>query len=254
MIHKRAIAKLRAQDWFAIAVELAIVIVGVFIGNWVNDRNQQRVQQHQVEGLVDRLKPQLKSLDRQVVSDLRYYANARNYALTALAGWNRDPRVSDTQFVVAAYQASQVTGFGASSQTFSTLIGADQVREISDPDLRAAMGLVIGTDFSQLSYVNMLTDYRRHVRELIPNSIQELLRAACGDQTVASGALVIPAKCDIALPPADAAKAAATLRAHPELVNELNFHLAQAATMVGNFQRFGERTEKLLAMIDQRRG
>ena len=35
MIHKRAIAKLSAQDWFAIAIELGIVIVGVFIGTWV---------------------------------------------------------------------------------------------------------------------------------------------------------------------------------------------------------------------------
>jgi len=37
MIFKRTVAKLRAQDWFAIAVELGIVILGVFIGNWVND-------------------------------------------------------------------------------------------------------------------------------------------------------------------------------------------------------------------------
>ena len=35
MIFKRAIAKLRAQDWMAISIELVIVIVGVFIGIWV---------------------------------------------------------------------------------------------------------------------------------------------------------------------------------------------------------------------------
>lgn len=40
MIYRRAVAKLRAQDWFAIAIELAIVIVGVFIGNWVNDQRE----------------------------------------------------------------------------------------------------------------------------------------------------------------------------------------------------------------------
>jgi hypothetical protein len=253
VIYRRAIAKLRAQDWFAIAIELAIVVVGVFIGNWVNDRNQQRVQRHEVEGLVDRLKPTLKSLDHQVVGDLIYYANARNYALTAFAGWKRDPRVSDRQFVIAAYQASQVTGFGANTQIFSTLIGADQVREISDPALRAQMGLVLGADFSQLSYQNTLTDYRRHVRELIPNSIQDQVRAQCGDQNTPTGAIVLPPKCDIALPAGEVAMTAATLRAHPELVNELDYHLSQASTQVANIRRFGERAKRLNAMIDEKR-
>ena len=34
MIFKRFAANLRAQNWFAIGIELAIVIVGVFIGTW----------------------------------------------------------------------------------------------------------------------------------------------------------------------------------------------------------------------------
>ena len=253
MIYKRAIAKLRAQDWLAIAIELAIVIVGVFIGTWVADRNQQRVQRHQVEALVDRLKPALKSLDQQVDSEVTYYATARNYALTAFAGWKGDPRVSDRQFVVAAYQASQVTGFGANGQTFSTLIGADQVREISDADLRAAMGLVLGADFSQFSYQNMQTDYRRHVREMIPNSIQEQVRAKCGDHSAPAGSIILPPTCDIDLPAGDVAAAAAALRAHPELVHELDYHLAQASTLVANIERYGQRTRQLTAMIEDKR-
>ena len=40
MIYKRAIAKLRAQDWFAIFVEFAIVVAGVFVGTWVANLNQ----------------------------------------------------------------------------------------------------------------------------------------------------------------------------------------------------------------------
>ena len=35
MIYKRFAANLRAQNWFAIAIELAIVVIGVFIGTWV---------------------------------------------------------------------------------------------------------------------------------------------------------------------------------------------------------------------------
>ena len=38
MIYKRVAARLRAQDWAAITIELGIVIVGVFIGIPVDDR------------------------------------------------------------------------------------------------------------------------------------------------------------------------------------------------------------------------
>ena len=35
MIYKRVAARLRAQDWLAITIELGIVVLGVFIGTWV---------------------------------------------------------------------------------------------------------------------------------------------------------------------------------------------------------------------------
>lgn len=36
MIFKRAVVRLRAQDWVAISIEVGIVIVGVFVGRHVN--------------------------------------------------------------------------------------------------------------------------------------------------------------------------------------------------------------------------
>ena len=45
MIFRRAVAKLRAQDWSAIVIELGIVILGVFIGTWVANWNQERAAQ-----------------------------------------------------------------------------------------------------------------------------------------------------------------------------------------------------------------
>ena len=45
MIFKRAIAKLRAQDWTAITIELVIVTLGVLIAlaaqQWANNRSQR---------------------------------------------------------------------------------------------------------------------------------------------------------------------------------------------------------------------
>jgi hypothetical protein len=52
MIYRRAAAKLRAQDWMAITIELGIVILGVFIGTWVANRNQEAVERREAERMV----------------------------------------------------------------------------------------------------------------------------------------------------------------------------------------------------------
>ena len=57
MIFKRAAAQLRAQDWMAISIELVIVIVGVFIGIWVANWNQERVKKQETREMLVQLKP-----------------------------------------------------------------------------------------------------------------------------------------------------------------------------------------------------
>ena len=44
MIYKRVGARLKAQDWLAIAIELIIVVAGVFIGMQVSNWNADRIE------------------------------------------------------------------------------------------------------------------------------------------------------------------------------------------------------------------
>ena len=57
MIFKRFAANLRAQNWFAIALEVAIVIVGVFIGTWVANWNEERLEREETARMLDDLNP-----------------------------------------------------------------------------------------------------------------------------------------------------------------------------------------------------
>ena len=57
MIYKRVAARLKAQDWVAIMIELGIVILGVYIGTWVANRNQQSAERGDTLRLVDELRP-----------------------------------------------------------------------------------------------------------------------------------------------------------------------------------------------------
>ena len=59
MIFKRAVAKLSAQDWAAIAIEFAIVVAGVFVGTWVANWNQQRIEVEQTRHMLRNMKEEL---------------------------------------------------------------------------------------------------------------------------------------------------------------------------------------------------
>ena len=250
MIFRRAVAKLRAQDWMAIAIEFAIVVAGVFVGSWVNDWSQARAEERDAKVLVLRLRPQLERLSAIEQGERDYYSITQRFAETALAGWANDPRVADSDFVVAAYQASQVAGLSIDGSSLSIALGADAVHKINDPALRAAVISVMSYNFGALRADTLLDDYRKNVREVVPYALQQRIRSSCGDRQN-QDFLSLPPNCTISFAPGEAGKAAALLRSHPELPGQLAFHLAQTNAWLSNLSRLEGRVRPLLTLIDR---
>lgn len=249
MIYRRAVAKLRAQDWSAILVELLIVIVGVFIGTWVANLNQERIEGRETQQMLRNLKPELKS-DIEDFGVLRgYYRVTRRYADIAFAGWAGDPKVSDRDFVIAAYQASQNTFTGINNSSWAQIFGSDRLRDIDDLGIREDLGALMTTDYNVLEK-EIFSDYREHVRQVIPEDIQDAIRARCGDRRFGNfGFVRLPATCNLPLPDQRFHAVATALRAHPELVGEMRWHFAAVATYVGNIDNLDVISRRLLRRI-----
>jgi type II secretory pathway pseudopilin PulG len=247
MIFKRAIAKLRAQDWTAISIELAIVIVGVFIGTWVANWNQQRQGRNQARQMLVQLQPELRQMQAFSDSARRYYAITGRYGDVALAGWRNDPAVSDRDFVIAAYQASQIYGFNNNGASWALVFGASDLRNISDSGARQALTRLMTFDYSTINISAVQTRYRDHVREVIPDSVQQQIRKACGDVIADSvGTVLLPANCPIQIDPALAAATAAELRRDKTLAPLLGQHRSLVSAYLTNLALF-EREEQALA-------
>jgi len=238
MILRRLTANLRAQNWTAIGIEFLIVVFGVFIGTQVANWNQQRLEKAATERMLVQLVPELQSQLEFFDSVHTYYATSRRYADQALAAWNGDRRVSDDQFVIAAYQASQVTGIGTNAENWAITFGGDQLRNIENPKVRRNMELMLTSDYSTVTFESVATPYRESVRRLIPIKVQDDIRRACGDRNVPGKhgfvLVVLPRTCAWRIDPAQAATIAARLRASPDLLGELNWHLAAIAVLLTN--------------------
>ena len=251
MIYKRVAARLRAQDWVAITIELGIVIVGVFVGTQVSNWNADRLEKAQTQRMLVQLAPQLRDFRDYMAAAHRYFAVTRAYANVALAGWRNDPSVSDRDFVIAAYQASQVYGFGANGTAWASVLGSDRLRDINDPEMRSELAYLASSDYSNVNESAVDTPYRRNVRRIIPIEIQDAVRTHCGDQFDPKRALVVslPRQCAIDLLPSGAKSAAAALRAHPELSQDLQWHVAAIAAFQENLRPFEYATRALLKDI-----
>lgn len=250
MILRRLTANLRAQNWTSVAIELAIVILGVFIGLQAANWNEERQQRQETKVLLSQLEVELRAfhgfLDR--LDD--YYVTTRKFAVTADAGWRGDPSVSDEEFVIAAYQASQVNAVSNNSSVWAQIFGANDLRNIEDLQIRGNLARLMTFDYALVNLASVSTPYRQEVRKAIPDSIQSIIRAHCGDRP-APRALTfeLPATCAIDLPEREVAEAAAELRSRPELQAELRWHLAAVANQLLNVQTLKRMLSDLMKQI-----
>jgi len=250
MIFKRAVAKLKAQDWTAIAIEILIVIIGVFIGTQVSNLNNARIERAKTEQMARDLQPELRNLVATFRSLTQYYTVTRRYGATAFAGWRGDPHVSDRDFVIAAYQASQITYTGVNNASWSQIFGSDRLRDLENQGLRDQLSILMTTDFAALEN-GLSTDYRQHVRMVIPEDVQDAIRARCGDQRRSLYDFALPPTCALDLPEQRFTAAAQALRANPQLVGELRYHFAVVATYVETLRGLDDLTRAALQQVSR---
>jgi hypothetical protein len=254
MILRRVANALRAQNWTAIAIELVIVIVGVFIGTQVSNWNQQRLEKHETEVLLGQLQPELRNFIDFYESAKVYYDTTRAYARTAFEGWQRDPKVTDEQFVIAAYQASQIYGWGMNGNNWTLIFGGQQLRNIEDVETRKGLSVLMTTDYSYLDNKAVDTPYREHIRRAIPEDVQDAIRTTCGDRPPAGKPLLLllPRTCAIEIPPERFRAVATALRARPQLAEDLRWHQSAVVTYLANMTPLESETRDLLTRIEAR--
>ena len=247
MILRRLTANLRTQNWTGVAIELAIVMVGVFMGIQAANWNEARQQRSETRLLLSQLSGELGDFTDLLDGIDDYYATTRRFAKVAEDGWRGDPRVNDREFVIAAYQASQVTEASNNGAIWAQMFDAEELRNIEDSEIRSKLAGVMTFDHSLVNLAAVATPYRQQVRKVIPDSIQQAIRDRCGDRLVPGPAptFALPPTCGIRLPEFEVREAAKALRAQPGLRDELRWHQAAVANQALNANALKGQTREL---------
>jgi hypothetical protein len=239
MILRRLSKNLQAQNWTAITIDFLIVVLGVFLGIQASNWNQARTDRAETRHLLMRIAPEIDQIIDFAANTRDYYATSRRFAETAFAAWNGDKNVSDNDFVIAAYQASQIHGLGQ-SQSWAAVFGADQLRNVDDDRLRIPLARLMAFDVENLNSTAVASRYREDVRMIIPDPVQQAIRRTCGDRLLPgdTSQLMLPKRCPLKLDPATAKRVAADLRANPQLARELRVHLATVDSYLNSLMQY----------------
>lgn len=249
MILRRMTHHMKADNWTNVAIEFVLVVLGVFLGIVAANWNEERLERRETERLLTQLDAELNAWVAYQDGIGSYYDSVRTYSQRAERGWAGDPTVSDREFVIAAYQASQINGVANNGAVWGAIFGAENLRHIEDRVVRETLARLMTYDFDLVSIPIVSTRYREEVRKVIPNDIQSAVRNQCGDRVLPDGTPALPETCDLQLAPGEARRTADALRARPELAAELNWHQAAVANQLANIATLREFANTLASRI-----
>lgn len=255
MIFRRFLQRFKQQPWGSIATELVIVVLGVFIGMQVSNWNEERETAQKAVVFTARLTDDLRKEAWAYESTITYYrqtnANQRR-VLDAMAG---DITLSDEQFVISAYRATQYKDYNRYRSTYDELVSTGNMGLITDQILREAAVALFTTAFlEQMMQQTRESEYRRLFRESVSAPIQEALLVRCGDRlaheldyTGIENQLDYP--CTLELSPEKIRAAANALKAIPRFVPSLQVRFADNQTALSDLQLVNAPVLKSLRAI-----
>jgi hypothetical protein len=244
MILRRVIDHVRRQEWTAIFIDLAIVVLGVFIGTQVSNWNEEWETRKKAAVFSERLKHDLLLEAWGYEGLIEYYrdvtANA-DRTLDAVAG---EAVLDDEQFVISAYRATQYKYNDRYRATYDEMVSTGTIGLIADQKLRETAIIVFTSPlFEEITVDGQESEYRELFRRAVSKDVQHELQAKCGDRYVelldyAGIVKSLDYPCKLDLPAAKISAAAAALRANADFVPSLQLRFADVETAIGNLRDY----------------
>jgi len=230
MVIRRIREHVAGHNWFAVAIDLAIVVLGVIIATQVNNWNQARIETGQSRSYRERLIGELDFNARQYRHQISYYRQVRGHGLAALAALDGTKTLPARDFLVATYQFTQVDTGPPKSYIYDEMVSAGMVDRLGDHRIEETASDYYLTIAANYQVHNGVFPYRNLIREVMPYPLQDMIRRQCGDVFVYYRRRIVgvrlPEACDIAIDPAKAESAAQSIRAAPRLKLELTRYVA----------------------------
>jgi hypothetical protein len=233
---RRLAQHLKDQNWTAIAIEFVLLVLGVFLGIRVANWNEDRLTRAKAEGYTAQLEADVRHESWRYQFLIEYHRDVRAAAEAAVAALSGNAALSNEEFLVNAYRASQYKQNASRRSTYDELVSTGNIGLILDRELRRNVVQVYNlTTIDNLVREGLDSRYREHFRMSVPTELQRALGQNCGDKYIAAGDYtdydkVLEYPCSTGLPAETIDAAAESLRSDPQTLRLLRLRIADLDT------------------------
>jgi hypothetical protein len=189
----------RNQNWTAVGLDFLIVVIGVFIGIQFSNWNDARRHEKSERVYIERIREDLLANQDDLRQRLSYFQQTRAHALATLDALDRPTDSLGVQFLIDAYQSSQITQREVGRDTYEEIVSVGANSAISDVDVRKRIANFYSSINAHLTTMGGVTAYRELIRRTMPYDAQAAIRSACDDVVETNEAglptITLPANC-----------------------------------------------------------
>jgi len=247
MLLRRITLHVKEQNWFAIAIDFFIVIVGVFIGIQVANWNDERVNaQIETELLIELRSEIVASINtaKQRVQNYQQVADAAKRSLNFIA--TQAPCGTKCWLVLVDFMhASQWQGVDVARSTFDNMRGMGLPKErkiIEHTEAYLRQNKAAADTYAVLPY------YRDLVRQLVAVEAQEVYWKTCW--SITNGAEIYNLDCPKGVADELSTKIVEKIAKHPEIQPHLTQWTAHIMNLPIAFSSQITSANKAVAAID----
>jgi hypothetical protein len=223
MILRRFTKHLGDQNWFAVGLDVIVVVVGIFLGLQFTDWNDRLKQQKTGQEFLQRLKTDLELDVTRMQHKLNFDAKTMSYVDIAMQ--YSDAGVSEDESLwlptLAFYQASQLSTFEATNITFEELRSAGQLGLVQSADLRSQLAYYysFNESFGATILLQHLPPYRSNVRGYFSGKLTDYIWQNCHKVNALHDQEMVD--CPSSLPADEALELLETITANEVLMHQL---------------------------------
>jgi len=161
-----------------LAAEFVLVVAGVMVALAVDTAFENRRDSELRDEYIERVRADVEHDRLALEYRVQFFHDVQVFSQQFLDWLDTDTPL-DKETVLAAFYSSEIWPFVASQSTYQDLLSTGSIRLIDDINLRTSLATYHNQANTARSGWAPTEDYRRIIRGVIPNRIQDSIREDC---------------------------------------------------------------------------
>ena len=252
MIPRRLYEHVRTHNWFAVAVDFIIVVVGVFVGMQVSNWNADRLERRSARNYIERIREDISNSELTLKGEVAFYRKVEWHAIAALESFDKSKGELDETFFINAWRAAYRTARAIDRSTYDEMLSTGRMNSIPNTEIRRRLANYYRNVATIEENLRETSPYRNNLVRLMPLPAQRAMfnRCALGFSVDSHGRALVsfPERCELELSQEVIASAVAEIQ-NPELKGDLLRRVAELDSRLKVYQRLIDQGKSLDAFL-----